>query len=33
MLDLGKKMGEKFEEKRRNIEEKGRNIVDKMRGP
>ncbi|KAJ6857830.1 hypothetical protein NC651_039305 [Populus alba x Populus x berolinensis] len=33
MLDLGKKMGEKFEEKRRHIEEKGRNIVDKMRGP
>uniref|UniRef100_A0A6M2F283 SMP-LTD domain-containing protein n=1 Tax=Populus davidiana TaxID=266767 RepID=A0A6M2F283_9ROSI len=33
MLDLGKKMGEKLEEKRRNIEEKGRNIVDKMRGP
>ncbi|XP_011046106.1 PREDICTED: uncharacterized protein LOC105140810 [Populus euphratica] len=33
MLDLGKKMGEKLEEKRRHIEEKGRNIVDKMRGP
>jgi hypothetical protein len=33
MFDLGKKMGEKFEEKRRHIEEKGRNIVDKMRGP
>ncbi|XP_057968996.1 uncharacterized protein LOC131158270 [Malania oleifera] len=33
MLDLGKKMGEKFEEKRRNIEEKGRHIVEKMRGP
>ncbi|KAF9664272.1 hypothetical protein SADUNF_Sadunf17G0138800 [Salix dunnii] len=33
MLDLGKKMGEKFEEKRRHIEEKGRDIVDKMRGP
>uniref|UniRef100_F6HE73 Uncharacterized protein n=1 Tax=Vitis vinifera TaxID=29760 RepID=F6HE73_VITVI len=33
MLDLGKKMGEKLEEKRRNIEEKGRNIVERMRGP
>ncbi|KAF5468741.1 hypothetical protein F2P56_012871 [Juglans regia] len=33
MLDLGKKMGEKLEEKRRNIEEKSRNIVEKMRGP
>lgn len=33
MLDLGKKMGEKIEEKRRHIEEKGRNIVEKMRGP
>ncbi|KAJ6735400.1 TESTIS-EXPRESSED SEQUENCE 2 PROTEIN-LIKE ISOFORM X1 [Salix purpurea] len=33
MLDLGKKMGEKFEEQRRHIEEKGRDIVDKMRGP
>uniref|UniRef100_A0A2P2MPT4 SMP-LTD domain-containing protein n=1 Tax=Rhizophora mucronata TaxID=61149 RepID=A0A2P2MPT4_RHIMU len=33
MLDLGKKMGEKLEEKRRHIEEKGRNIVEKMRGP
>lgn len=31
MLDLGKKMGEKIEEKRRHIEEKSRNIVDKMR--
>ncbi|KAF7820278.1 Testis-expressed sequence 2 protein [Senna tora] len=29
MLDLRKKMTEKFEEKRRHIEEKGRNIVDK----
>ena len=33
MLDLGKKMGEKLEEKRRHIEEKGRHIVEKMRGP
>ncbi|XP_004301206.1 PREDICTED: uncharacterized protein LOC101303523 [Fragaria vesca subsp. vesca] len=33
MLDLGKKMGEKLEEKRRSIEEKSRNIVEKMRGP
>ncbi|KAJ7970114.1 testis-expressed sequence 2 protein-like [Quillaja saponaria] len=33
MLDLRKKMGEKFEEKRRHIEEKSRNIVEKMRGP
>ncbi|KAF3438428.1 hypothetical protein FNV43_RR21190 [Rhamnella rubrinervis] len=33
MLDLGKKMGEKFEEKRRHIEEKSRHIVEKMRGP
>ncbi|KAJ8768312.1 hypothetical protein K2173_021252 [Erythroxylum novogranatense] len=32
MLDLGKKMGEKFEERRRHIEEKSRNIVEKMRG-
>lgn len=31
MLDLGKKMGEKLEEKRRHIEEKSRNIVEKMR--
>lgn len=31
--NLGKKMGEKLEEKRRNIEEKGRNIVERMRGP
>lgn len=30
MMDLGKKMGEKFEEKRRNIEEKSRHIVEKM---
>ncbi|XP_074280640.1 uncharacterized protein LOC141605664 [Silene latifolia] len=33
MLDLGKKMSEKIEEKRRHIEEKSRNIVEKMRGP
>lgn len=33
MLDLGKKVGEKIEEKRRHMEEKGRNIVEKMRGP
>lgn len=33
MLGLGKKMGEKLEEKRRNIEDKGRHIVDRMRGP
>ncbi|XP_050203515.1 uncharacterized protein LOC126653623 [Mercurialis annua] len=33
MVDLGKKMGEKLEEKRRHIEEKGRIIVEKMRGP
>ncbi|KAK9278969.1 hypothetical protein L1049_028551 [Liquidambar formosana] len=33
MLDLGKKMGEKLEEKKRHIEEKGKSIVEKMRGP
>lgn len=33
MLDLGKNMKEKLEEKRRHIEEKGRHIVEKMRGP
>ncbi|XP_059647240.1 uncharacterized protein LOC132293685 [Cornus florida] len=33
MLDLGKKMGEKLDEKRRNIEERGRNIVERMRAP
>lgn len=33
MLDLGKKMGEKLEEKRRQVEEKSRHIVEKMRGP
>lgn len=31
MFDLGKKMGEKFEEKRRQVEEKSRHIVEKMR--
>ncbi|CAM8940394.1 unnamed protein product [Rhodiola kirilowii] len=31
MLDLGKKMSEKLEEKRRTIEEKSRSIVEKMR--
>ncbi|KAK8581379.1 hypothetical protein V6N13_144408 [Hibiscus sabdariffa] len=33
MMDLTKKMGEKFEEKKRHIEERGRHIVEKMRGP
>ncbi|XP_017242769.1 uncharacterized protein LOC108214989 isoform X2 [Daucus carota subsp. sativus] len=33
MLGLGKKMGEKLEERRRHIEEKGRNIVERMRAP
>ncbi|KAF8114294.1 hypothetical protein N665_0039s0058 [Sinapis alba] len=33
MLGLGKKMGEKLEEKRRHMEEKSRQIVEKMRGP
>ncbi|OVA10764.1 protein of unknown function DUF2404 [Macleaya cordata] len=33
MMDLGKKVSEKLEEKRRHIEEKSRNIVEKMRGP
>ncbi|CAJ1952379.1 unnamed protein product [Sphenostylis stenocarpa] len=33
MLDLKKRMSEKFEEKKRNFEERGRNIVEKMRGP
>ncbi|XP_015940447.1 uncharacterized protein LOC107465974 [Arachis duranensis] len=33
MFDLRKKMGEKFEEKRRHLEEKSRHIVEKMRGP
>ncbi|GJM87497.1 hypothetical protein PR202_ga03457 [Eleusine coracana subsp. coracana] len=31
MMDFGKRMGDKLEEKRRTIEEKGRNIVEKMR--
>jgi hypothetical protein len=31
MMDLGKKMGDKLEEKRRQVEEKGRHIVEKMR--
>ncbi|KAA8527964.1 hypothetical protein F0562_035167 [Nyssa sinensis] len=33
MLGLTKKVGEKLEEKRRNIEEKSRQIVERMRGP
>jgi len=33
MFDLGKKMSEKLEEKRRHIEEKSRHIVEKIRGP
>ena len=33
MLDLGKKMSEKLEEKRRHIEEESRYMVEKMRGP
>lgn len=33
MLGLGKKMGEKLEEKRRHIEKKGRTIVERMRAP
>lgn len=33
MLGLGKKMGEKLEEKRRHFEEKGRTIVERMKGP
>ncbi|KAJ4916061.1 putative integral membrane protein conserved region (DUF2404) [Raphanus sativus] len=33
MLSLGKKMGEKLEEKRRHMEEKSKQIVEKMRGP
>ncbi|XP_077221495.1 uncharacterized protein LOC143855161 [Tasmannia lanceolata] len=32
MMDLGKKMSEKLEEKKRHIEERSRHIVDKMRG-
>jgi hypothetical protein len=31
MIDFGKRMGDKLEEKRRTIEEKGRHIVEKMR--
>ncbi|XP_020273807.1 testis-expressed protein 2 [Asparagus officinalis] len=31
MMDLGKKMGEKLEEKRRLIEERSRHVVEKMR--
>ncbi|WOL18933.1 hypothetical protein Cni_G27730 [Canna indica] len=31
MMDFGKRMGDKLEEKRRHIEEKGRHIVEKMR--
>ena len=31
MMDLGKKMQEKLEEKRRLIEERGRHVVEKMR--
>lgn len=33
MLGFGKKVGEKFEEKRRHIEEKGRHIVERMKAP
>lgn len=33
MLGLGKKVGEKLEEKRRNIEERSRSMVDRVRGP
>ncbi|XP_076911287.1 uncharacterized protein LOC143569203 [Bidens hawaiensis] len=33
MLGLTKKIGEKFEKKKRNIGEKGRHFVDRMRGP
>lgn len=31
MFDLGKKMGEKLEEKRRTIEERSRNVVERLR--
>ncbi|KAK8463580.1 hypothetical protein SEVIR_1G381900v4 [Setaria viridis] len=31
MMDFGKRMGDKLEEKRRTIEERGRHIVEKMR--
>ncbi|KAI4965978.1 hypothetical protein ZWY2020_047265 [Hordeum vulgare] len=30
MMDLGKKMGDKLEEKRRRAKEKGRHIIEKM---
>ncbi|KAL6524647.1 hypothetical protein OROHE_016318 [Orobanche hederae] len=33
MRGLGKKMGEKLEVKRRDLEEKGRSLVERMRGP
>lgn len=33
MFDFRKKVGEKFEEKKRHVEEKRRQIVEKMRGP
>ncbi|XP_039004433.1 uncharacterized protein LOC120131520 [Hibiscus syriacus] len=33
LINLTKKMGEKFEEKKRHIEERGRHFVEKMRGP
>ena len=33
MFDFRKKVGEKFEEKKRHVEEKSRQIVEKMRGP
>ncbi|VVA95129.1 unnamed protein product [Arabis nemorensis] len=33
MFDFRKKVGEKFEEKKRHVEERGRQIVEKMRGP
>lgn len=33
MLGLGKKMGEKLEEKRRHLEEKGKIMVERMRAP
>lgn len=33
MFDFRKKVGEKFEEKKRHMEERSRQIVEKMRGP
>ncbi|KAL1194096.1 hypothetical protein V5N11_014131 [Cardamine amara subsp. amara] len=33
IFDFRKKVGEKFEEKKRHVEEKSRQIVEKMRGP